>query len=99
MAAALPDTPVRLAFLEIMPPTLAVAVDDLIAEGVEQVTLVPLFLAQGGHLKEDLPVLLQTIAQQHPAVRFKVSAAIGEVPAILAAIAEWAGQEYAAHDR
>lgn len=96
VAAALPEVPVRLAFLELMQPSLAAAVDALAAQGVERVTLVPLFLAQGGHLKEDLPALLEAIGQQHPALRFRVTPPIGEVETILAAIADWAESEYRA---
>ena len=53
--ARLPGVPVRLAFLELMEPRLPAAVDALVGEGVDDITVVPVFLGQGGHLLRDLP--------------------------------------------
>src|SRR6186713_3590009 len=58
VAASRPDLSVELAFLELMSPALGDCVDGLAAAGHERVTVAPLFLAMGGHLKEDLPRLL-----------------------------------------
>ncbi|MEO8009245.1 MAG: CbiX/SirB N-terminal domain-containing protein, partial [Betaproteobacteria bacterium] len=69
-------TRVELAYLEFMQPTLATAVAGLAAEGVGRITVIPLFLAQGGHLKEDLPRLLDDIRKQHAALRIEVTSAI-----------------------
>jgi sirohydrochlorin cobaltochelatase len=49
--AALPGGRVALAFLELMAPTLAEAVDRLAAEGATAVDIVPLFLGSGGHVR------------------------------------------------
>jgi len=87
---ARPNVPVRLAFLELMQPTLAEAVADLAAEGIARITLVPLFLAQGGHLKEDLPRLLDEIRLSHRGVTIDVTPAIGDSEALTSAIADWA---------
>jgi sirohydrochlorin cobaltochelatase len=85
-----PGTRVELAFLELMQPTLAAAMTGLAAEGIQCVTVVPLFLAQGGHLKEDLPRLLDAVRAQHPALRIDVTPAIGDSEDMIDAIAEWA---------
>ena len=85
-----PGIRVELAFLELMQPTLASAVADLVADGIGRITVVPLFLAQGGHLKEDLPRLLDGIRGQHPALRIDVTAAIGDSEDLVNAIADWA---------
>src|SRR4051812_43945038 len=53
--AARPDATVELAFLEIMTPSLADAVLSVAQKGHRQVTVAPLFMAQGGHLKQDVP--------------------------------------------
>lgn len=94
LAAAHPEVPVVLAFLELMRPDLEQAVDELAARGATRITLIPLFLAQGGHLKQDLPELLSAIAAKHPSLRIRVTPAIGEVETILGAIADWAEKEY-----
>ena len=81
---------VELAFLELMQPTLASAVAGLAGEGVGHITVVPLFLAQGGHLKEDLPKLLDDIRKHYPALRIDVTSAIGDSEELTNAIADWA---------
>jgi sirohydrochlorin cobaltochelatase len=85
-----PGIRVELAFLELMQPTLASAVAGLAAEGIGHITVVPLFLAQGGHLKEDLPRLLDDIRRHHPALRIDATSAIGDSEDLTNAIAEWA---------
>jgi sirohydrochlorin cobaltochelatase len=94
LRAAQPALRVELAFLELMEPGLARAVATLAGEGIGRITLVPLFLAQGGHLKEDLPRLLDDIRKQHPAVRIDVTAAIGDAERLTSAIADWALSEH-----
>ena len=51
--------------------------------------VVPLFLAQGKHLKRELPEIVAKIRKRHPNTDFRVTPALGEVPEIVAAIAEW----------
>ena len=89
-----PGVPVELAFLELMQPSLDQAVADLAARGIMNICVIPLFMAQGGHLKEDLPFKLTEIRRRHPAVSFRISPPIGEAQAILAAIADWICSEH-----
>jgi len=91
-----PEARVVLAYLECMTPTLEAAIDVLASEGVRRVTVVPLFLAQGGHLKQDLPRLLEDIRQDHPALRIDVTSAIGDSEDLTNAIADWAFAQHAA---
>lgn len=90
LQSADPGLRVELAFLELMQPALAEAVARIAAEGFERLTLVPLFLAQGGHLKQDLPRLLDDIRGRHPGVRIDVTQAIGDSAELTAAIGDWA---------
>ena len=90
LAVMQPGLRVELAYLEFMQPNLAVAVAGLAAEGVGRITVIPLFLAQGGHLKEDLPRLLDDIRKQHAALRIEVTSAIGDSEDLTNAIADWA---------
>jgi sirohydrochlorin cobaltochelatase len=46
-----------------------------------------MFLGTGGHVRRDLPVLLQTLREQHPQVSFQLHPAVGEMPAVTAAMA------------
>jgi sirohydrochlorin cobaltochelatase len=88
-----PGVPVELAFLELMEPGLTECVASLAAQGARHMTLVPLFMAQGGHLKKDLPRLVEALQADHPGVSIKVTPAIGESPTLLAAIAGWVVQQ------
>lgn len=80
----------ELAYLEIMKPTLETAARALAAEGIETVTIVPLFLAQGKHLKRELPAMVTALERSHPGVKFRVTPALGDDPAMLEAITAWA---------
>lgn len=87
--ASRPECPTALAYLELMKPSLDDAIASVVAEGASSVTVFPLFMAQGGHLKEDLPRLLEAIRPRHPHVPLSMETAIGEVPEVLDAITAW----------
>lgn len=80
---------VELAFLELMQPVLADAIKKLVADGHKRITVAPLFMAQGGHLRNDLPKLLDSIRAAHAGVEISVLPAVGDVETILNAIADW----------
>ena len=54
---------VAVAYLEILSPALEEAVASLIADGVREITIAPLFLAPGGHVKRDLPRIVAVCAR------------------------------------
>lgn len=89
VARAAPDARVVLAFLEFMSPDLDAAVADLSAAGCHDIAMVPVFLGQGGHLRDDLPNLLQRVAARHPACHIRLAVAAGEDDAVLDAIAAY----------
>ena len=84
-----PEWRIELAYLELMPPTLEEAIDSLVAKGAPCVSIFPLFMAQGGHLKGDLPRILDAIRARYPKIPIALESAIGEVPEILDAISGW----------
>jgi sirohydrochlorin cobaltochelatase len=85
-------THVRLAFLEFMTPDILAAGEDLWAQGCRSVSVVPLFLGAGGHVRKDLPNLLQTLSERHPEVTWRLCPAVGETEALIQALADaaWA---------
>jgi sirohydrochlorin cobaltochelatase len=89
VSAQRPDLTVELAFLEIMQPSLAACVEQLAASGHRHITVAPLFLGQGGHLKKDLPRLLKDLGAKHPGTDISVLPPIGEITELLNAIAGW----------
>jgi sirohydrochlorin cobaltochelatase len=82
-----PDAPVALAFLEFMSPGMLQAGAALAAAGCEHIEVIPLFLGAGGHVRKDVPALLGALRAAHPAVRITLHPAIGEHPAVIAAMA------------
>jgi sirohydrochlorin cobaltochelatase len=84
-----PDLTVSLAFLELMTPRLPDEVASLVAGGVREITIVPVFLGQGGHLLRDLPQLMDGLCTAYPGVTFSTVPAVGEDPGVLAAIAAY----------
>ncbi|HWH74855.1 MAG TPA: CbiX/SirB N-terminal domain-containing protein [Methylibium sp.] len=83
-----PDAQVRLAFLELMSPDLATAGAELAAAGCDAITVVPLFLGAGGHVRKDLPALAQMLETAHPGLRVTLAGAVGEHPGVIAALAD-----------
>ena len=90
LAARDPGLPVRLAYLEFMSPTLDEAADALVDQGCTRLEVLPLFLGTGGHLRRDLPPMVQAVAARHPTVQARLHPAAGEAPAVVAALAEHA---------
>ncbi|OGB26823.1 MAG: cobalamin biosynthesis protein CbiX [Burkholderiales bacterium RIFCSPLOWO2_02_FULL_57_36] len=89
LQAQLPDRLVALAFLELMTPRLPDLVDRLMEQGCDDVTVVPIFLGQGGHVLRDLPLITEQLRQRHPRLTLRVAAAAGEDAAVLNAIAKY----------
>lgn len=82
-----PDLRIETAFLEFMAPDLRDCAELLVADGFERIVVVPMFIAQGGHLKRDVPILLGELRQNHPQVCFEQACPIGEDETIVQAMA------------
>ena len=86
------DVDVRLAFLELMAPDLPTVADAMVADGCARIDILPLFLGTGGHLRRDLPPLVDDIKARHASVGIALHSAVGEAPAMIAAMAQHAIQ-------
>ena len=87
-----PGTPVELAYLEFMAPALDEAVAALAAAGASRIGVVPLFMAQGGHLRREVPLMIERLRARHPGAEIVLSPPIGSSPELLDAIAAWAAR-------
>ena len=91
LRALLPATRVDLAFLEFMKPDIDAAVTGLAEQGNHRIKVVPVFLAQGGHVKRDLPAKLEALRAKlqgaHAGLALELLPAIGEQPEVIDAIA------------
>lgn len=86
--AQAPDVKVTLAFLEFMTPDLLSGADTLRLAGCDTVDIVPLFLGAGGHVRKDLPALVDTLCAQHPTVHWRLRPAIGASDTVMQAMAD-----------
>ena len=78
---------VGLAFLEFMPPSLPDAIAQAVEQGVAHVRVVPVFLAAGGHVKRDLPQMIDAARQNHPELVIELAPVLGEDEGVIAAMA------------
>ena len=88
-ALAQPERPVAIAYLEMMQPTLAQAIGELRDRGATEIVVVPLFMAQGNHLRRDLPLMIESARQANGGIRIEVLPPIGEANEIVTAIVKW----------
>ncbi|WP_025917499.1 sirohydrochlorin chelatase [Herminiimonas sp. CN] len=86
---AQPEITVCNAYLEFMQPDLPAAVAQLVQAQCGDITIVPVFLGQGGHVLRDLPLLLADLRQRYPDLRLNQVDAVGEDAAVLHAIAQY----------
>lgn len=75
-----------LAFLELMSPDLPAAVARQAAEGCDAITVVPVFFGQGGHVRKDLPEIVDQCRAANPGVAISCATAVGEDDAVLEAV-------------
>ncbi|MDB5943473.1 MAG: hypothetical protein JWQ13_3039 [Ramlibacter sp.] len=86
--AAQPGVQAVCAFLELDQPDLASAAAQLAAAGANHVTIVPMFLGTGRHARQDLPLLVEQVRREHPAISFVLQAPVGEDPRLLDLLAK-----------
>lgn len=92
IAEQAPAVRVRCAYLEWVAPDLQTACAELLAEGVDALHVMPLFLGLGRHLRDDLPALIAQLQQAHPQVPISLRPALGEHPALIELLARIALQ-------
>ncbi|MCA0351484.1 MAG: sirohydrochlorin chelatase [Chloroflexi bacterium] len=56
---ATPWAAVQVCFMDLNEPSIADALDRLVAQGLEQIVAVPYFIQFGSHVREDLPEIIQ----------------------------------------
>ncbi|MBI3524511.1 MAG: CbiX/SirB N-terminal domain-containing protein [Betaproteobacteria bacterium] len=85
-----PDARVEMGFLELMRPTLDESIDKLVALGVSELVIVPIFMASGSHVKKDLPLLAASAMDRHPALEIALAEPVGEASELIGAMADYA---------
>lgn len=92
LRATYPNRLVEVSFLEFMRPTLDEAVAKAIAAKLPaqglQIHILPFFIAQGGHLRKELPEMLGALRAQYPEQIFNLLSPLGELPEVQTAMAD-----------
>ncbi len=90
VASRAPEVAVRCAYLELSSPDLATAVDELVGQGVDRISVLPMFLGVGRHAREDLPLRVAQLRTRHPGLALHVLPPVGEDARMIALMAELA---------
>jgi len=85
-----PAVEVACAYLELTEPDLSVASTKMLSQGVQHITIVPMFLGVGKHAREDLPQLVGALEAAEPQVRFVLKPAVSEDARLLDLLAKMA---------
>ena len=86
VAASNTDVIIALAYLELTTPDLSTCLRALVAVGISDIRVLPLFLALGKHLRADIPALASKVADEFPGLRIEFLPALGETPELADAL-------------
>ena len=86
---AQPEVTVCNAYLEFMSPDLPSVVAELVKNDCNDITIVPVFLGQGGHVLKDLPILIEQLQKSYPGLNLSKVDAVGEDDSVLEAIGQY----------
>jgi len=92
LARQQPAQHVACAYLELTTPDLMTVCSAMVDAGCNQVTVVPMFLGQGRHAREDLPLLIADVRERYPLLEIALQQAVGEDPRVLDLLAQIAGE-------
>jgi sirohydrochlorin cobaltochelatase len=73
---------VRLAYMEFIAPTLSDVAEEAVRDGKRELLVVPLFLAAGAHLTEDIPAQVTEAKRRFPQLQIELLPPIGEHPRV-----------------
>jgi len=72
-----PDRIVRIAHMELSPPSISDGIDACVDAGAREIVVHPFLLAPGRHGKHDIPLAVSEAASRHPGIDIRVSDPLG----------------------
>lgn len=72
-----PDLRVEAAYLELAEPSPATVIDRLVADGFEEIVIVPLLLSEAYHAKVDVPEVVRAATAAHPGLLVRAADVLG----------------------
>ena len=85
------DLVVKPAFLTLLEPDLAQAVNTAVTDGAGEIHVLPLFFFTGKHVMEDIPGIFRELQAAHPGVKMVLREAVGRHPGFFRFILEAGG--------
>jgi sirohydrochlorin cobaltochelatase len=84
-----PELKVQLSFLEFMSPGVEDGAHLVAAQGCQVIHVVPMFLGASGHVRRDIPPLIEKLEQHYgPGIRWVQHSALGEHPGVIQAMTD-----------
>ncbi len=80
MRSKLVDAIVYGAHMEMATPSLQEVVSHIQETGGNQILILPYFLFNGNHIKQDIPEIIEGLTQQHPDLDIRMGSPIGKEP-------------------
>lgn len=81
---------VKAAFLELAQPSIETAIGELIANGCQELVVLPYFLNSGVHVKKDIPGIIEKVTLAYPDLNVTLLTHIGAADAMKQLVAELA---------
>jgi sirohydrochlorin ferrochelatase len=77
VACLRPDLRVEPAFLDLAEPSFDQTIDRLVAEGHDEIVVVPLLLSEAYHANVDVPAVAEAATKRHAGIRIELTAVLG----------------------
>ncbi|WP_332643775.1 sirohydrochlorin chelatase [Aeromicrobium sp.] len=77
VACMRPDLRVEPAFLDLAEPSFDEAVDRLVAEGHQEIVVVPLLLSEAYHARVDVPAVIEAAVKRHDGIQVHATRVLG----------------------
>lgn len=87
ISLAEPSVLTRIACLKDYQPTAAQAAEELTAAGATRILIVPMFMAPGGHVAKDFPMLANELSARWPSIEFLWADVVGGWDEVAVAVA------------
>lgn len=79
---------VECAFLELAQPLIPEGIDDCIANGANEVVILPYFLSAGRHVVKDIPEIVAGAQARHPTVALRIAPYLGQAATLVTSLYE-----------
>ncbi len=86
------------AYLELVKPSIAEALESAITDGASEVFILPMMFFPGRHVKKDIPELIQQAKAKHPHVDFHYASPVADHPLMLQLLKEKADAVKSNHE-